>query len=156
MNDMVNHPPHYTQGKFETIEVLEDKLPNDPLLFIATQYILRSAHKGAELQDLEKAQWYLQRRISKLKVRQELDACSASNDKPVGSLSFIVKHEDFYNKKFGKPYEAIDKYNETYAAEYQDAEQNDCSLTWRMNTYAEFNSIERKMYKSFERYAKRG
>ena len=24
MSDMVNHPPHYTQGRFEAIDVIED------------------------------------------------------------------------------------------------------------------------------------
>jgi len=65
--DMVNHPPHYTRNKWEVIDVLEEFFPNDPLLFNVGKYIMRHEHKGQSLQDLEKAMWYLQRRINKLK-----------------------------------------------------------------------------------------
>jgi hypothetical protein len=65
--DMVNHPPHYTQHKWEVIEVLEEYFPYDPLLFNVGKYILRSPYKGNELQDLSKALWYLSRKIDKLK-----------------------------------------------------------------------------------------
>jgi hypothetical protein len=64
----VAHPPHYTFGRFEVIDVLEDWFPTDPLLFNVGKYIARASRKGHELQDLEKAQWYLQRRIDKMKV----------------------------------------------------------------------------------------
>jgi hypothetical protein len=63
MNDPVNHPAHYTFGKYEVIDVLEDWFPTDPLLWQVGKYIARAAHKGNALQDLEKAAWYLQRRI---------------------------------------------------------------------------------------------
>lgn len=65
--DMVNHPPHYTNKKWEVIDVLEEFFPSDPLLFNVGKYIMRHEHKGQSLQDLEKAAWYLQRRINKLK-----------------------------------------------------------------------------------------
>jgi len=65
MNDPVNHPAHYTFGKFEVIDVLEDFFPTDPLLWQVGKYIARAGRKGAALQDLEKAAWYLQRRIEK-------------------------------------------------------------------------------------------
>jgi uncharacterized coiled-coil protein SlyX len=65
--DMVNHPPHYTNKKWEVIDVLEEFFPNDPLLFNVGKYIMRHEHKGQSLQDLEKAAWYLQRKINKLK-----------------------------------------------------------------------------------------
>jgi hypothetical protein len=66
-NDMVNNPPHYTKNKWEVIDVLEEFFPTDPLLFNVGKYIMRHEHKGQSLQDLEKALWYLQRRIKKLK-----------------------------------------------------------------------------------------
>lgn len=66
MNDEVNNPAHYTFGKYEVIDVLEDWFPRDPLLWNVGKYIARSPHKGKELQDLKKAQVYLQRKIDQL------------------------------------------------------------------------------------------
>lgn len=63
--DTVNHPKHYTFGKYEVIDVLEDwKL--DFCLGNTIKYIARAKHKGHELEDLKKAQWYLNRKISQL------------------------------------------------------------------------------------------
>ena len=62
-SDLVNHPSHYTFGRFEVIDVLEDWFPDDPLLWQVVKYLARAKHKGNLLQDLEKAQFYLQRRI---------------------------------------------------------------------------------------------
>ena len=69
--DMVNHPPHYTTGKFEVIDFIEDKelgfhLGN------AVKYIVRAGKKdvNAEIQDLEKASWYLERQIVNLKMKR--------------------------------------------------------------------------------------
>lgn len=58
----VNHPHHYTFGKFEVIDVIEDwnlgyHLGN------AVKYIARSGRKDDEIADLEKATWYLNRYI---------------------------------------------------------------------------------------------
>lgn len=63
--DMVNHPPHYTTGNIEVIDFIDDK----QLGFYEGQvikYVSRAKHKGNELQDLKKAQWYLNRLISNL------------------------------------------------------------------------------------------
>lgn len=63
--DMVNHPPHYTQGKYEVIDVIDDwKL--DFYLGNAVKYIARAHLKGNQLEDLKKAQWYLNRKIQRL------------------------------------------------------------------------------------------
>lgn len=60
--DMVNHPPHYTQGKIEVIDFIEDQqLPYH--LGNVIKYIARAGHKGDKLEDLKKAQWYLARYI---------------------------------------------------------------------------------------------
>lgn len=68
--DMVNHPAHYTQNKWEVIDVLEEFFADDPLMWQVGKYILRYKHKSAPLQDLEKAAWYLNRKIKKLKEMQ--------------------------------------------------------------------------------------
>lgn len=68
MNDPVNHPSHYTDGKIEVIDFIEDKnlgfhLGN------AVKYISRAGKKdpAKTIEDLEKAVWYLERYIYKLK-----------------------------------------------------------------------------------------
>lgn len=62
--DHVNHPPHYTFGKYEVLDVLMDWFPAEPLLWQVCKYIARASHKGAMLQDLKKARFYLERRIA--------------------------------------------------------------------------------------------
>lgn len=62
----VNHPKHYNTGSIEVITVIEDWR----LGFHegnAVKYIARAPHKGTQLQDLEKARWYLDRAIAQLK-----------------------------------------------------------------------------------------
>lgn len=70
-NDPVNQPSHYTQGKYEVIDVLEDWFPNEPLLWQVGKYTARAKHKGNELQDLKKAQFYLNRKIKNLENKNE-------------------------------------------------------------------------------------
>ena len=65
-DDMVNSPPHYTTGGIETIDFIEAKELNYHLGNVV-KYITRSDHKGSTLEDLEKAQWYLNRAINNLK-----------------------------------------------------------------------------------------
>jgi hypothetical protein len=64
--DLVNHPPHYTKGKIEVIDFIDDQ-NLDYHLSSVIKYVCRSPHKGNETQDLEKALWYLNRKIRKLK-----------------------------------------------------------------------------------------
>lgn len=68
MNDPVNHPDHYTKGECEVIDVIESW----KLGFHAgnvVKYIARYRHKGSPIEDLEKARWYLDRLIAKLKEK---------------------------------------------------------------------------------------
>lgn len=63
VSDAVNHPQHYTQFKVEVIDITEN------LSFCAgnvVKYVCRAKFKGNELQDLKKAQWYLNREIERL------------------------------------------------------------------------------------------
>lgn len=64
--DMVNHPPHYTFGKYEVLDILMDWFPNEPLLWQVVKYIARADHKGNKLEDLEKAAFYLDKAIDRL------------------------------------------------------------------------------------------
>ncbi len=67
-NDVVNHPSHYTDGKIEVIEFIEDKKLGF-CLGNAVKYISRAGKKNPEkeIEDLEKAIWYINRRIKELK-----------------------------------------------------------------------------------------
>ena len=61
-NDPVNHPAHYTDGGIETIDFIEAKqLPYH--LGNVVKYVSRAGKKLDALEDLKKAQWYLNRYI---------------------------------------------------------------------------------------------
>lgn len=70
--DMVNNPTHYTSGRVEAIEVIEDAILNAPtnmdgfLQGQVLKYMLRLWHKIDAKEDAEKARWYLNRLIDSL------------------------------------------------------------------------------------------
>jgi hypothetical protein len=70
MSDAVKHPQHYGGGKnvYEAIKVIE-AWDLGFCLGNTVKYISRAGKKGEDtkLQDLEKASWYLNREIQKLK-----------------------------------------------------------------------------------------
>ncbi len=61
--DIVNHPRHYTSGKYGVIKVIEDEMTSS--LFIGfligniMKYIIRAPLKGNALQDYKIAKWYI-------------------------------------------------------------------------------------------------
>lgn len=64
MSEKINHPPHYggKENPFEPIKIIEA----ENLSFHrgnVLKYLLRAGKKDKELQDLRKAQWYLNREI---------------------------------------------------------------------------------------------
>lgn len=63
--DNVNHPAHYNTGKIEVIDYIEDQNLGFHLGNVV-KYISRAGKKGDTLEDLKKAQWYLNRYIKKL------------------------------------------------------------------------------------------
>ena len=70
MSDMVNHPPHYTVGGIETIDYMEAKSSPEEfrghLRLTALKYLSRTGYKDDAIQDLKKAQWYLNKLIETL------------------------------------------------------------------------------------------
>lgn len=66
-NDMVQHPPHYTQSGVECIEAIEAALGKDQfkgyLRGNILKYIWRYPYKNGS-EDLEKAHWYLHNLIA--------------------------------------------------------------------------------------------
>ena len=75
-NDMVNSPSHYTRGKQEAIDIIEEAIQDAPdvkagmLQAQALKYLLRLWLKGNAPQDSQKAQWYLARLIKHLKENE--------------------------------------------------------------------------------------
>ena len=65
-HDSVNHPKHYIAGGIETIDFIEAKKLGYNLGNVV-KYITRAGHKGNQLEDLRKAQWYLTREINSMK-----------------------------------------------------------------------------------------
>ena len=63
--EMIDHPSHYNQGKYEAIDVIEDWKLNFNL-GNTVKYISRAGHKDDIIQDLKKASWYLNREIERL------------------------------------------------------------------------------------------
>jgi hypothetical protein len=70
--EMVNHPNHYggKDNVYEVVKVCEAwGLDKDAYIFNVVKYVARAGKKDSdkELQDLEKAKWYLERRIERVK-----------------------------------------------------------------------------------------
>lgn len=70
-HDEVNNPSHYTSGAIQVIDFIEDQKLGYHL-GNTVKYVCRAGKKdpSKEIQDLEKAQWYLARQIKNLKDQQ--------------------------------------------------------------------------------------
>ena len=70
--DRVNSPSHYTAGKQEVIDVIEDTIKTATdvtkgmLQAQVLKYIMRLWLKDNPLEDAKKARWYLERLIGKM------------------------------------------------------------------------------------------
>ena len=69
MTDNVNSPAHYKIGGIETIDFIEAKQLGYNLGNVI-KYVSRAYHKGNPVEDLQKAQWYLERQINLLLPKQ--------------------------------------------------------------------------------------
>ena len=73
MKESVNHPQHYggKENPYEAIKVIE-AWGLEFCLGNVVKYLSRAGKKdpAKELEDLEKALWYLQRKIETLKAKQ--------------------------------------------------------------------------------------
>jgi|TARA_R100000908_G_scaffold59190_1_gene35571 hypothetical protein len=79
MADDVNFPQHYRQSNTETIELIRESMTTEEfhgyLKGACMKYMARYKYKGQPVQDLEKAQWYLNRLIVEvLNVETEREA----------------------------------------------------------------------------------
>tara|TARA_R110002051_G_scaffold296187_1_gene362201 strand:+ start:47 stop:307 length:261 start_codon:yes stop_codon:yes gene_type:complete len=73
-NDDVNHPKHYTSGKLEALEIIEDATNglNGLEAFSmgsALKYLIRFDKKNDPIQDLRKSVFYINRIIA-LRLKQ--------------------------------------------------------------------------------------
>ena len=81
MADVINHPQHYTLGKIEVIDFIEDKGLNFNLGNVV-KYVARAGHKKSSgksvdakaLEDLKKARWYIEREIATREKGMKKDA----------------------------------------------------------------------------------
>ena len=74
IDNPVSHPSHYTDGKIEVIDYIEDKGLNYHR-GNAVKYISRAGKKdpAKEIEDLQKAAWYINREITRLREAQHGD-----------------------------------------------------------------------------------
>lgn len=83
MSDNINHPKHYTTGKYEVIDIMEDKLTKDGfegyLVGNVIKYITRYRHKNG-VEDLKKAQWYLNKLVDVLEPPKNCNNCGNKGD----------------------------------------------------------------------------
>ena len=87
MSDTVNHPKHYTFGSIEVIDFIEDKELNFNLGNVV-KYVARAGRKkvagksieNKALEDLKKAQWYIQREIETREARLSFTKKEDSSD----------------------------------------------------------------------------
>jgi hypothetical protein len=64
ISDPVNHPAHYQPAPGVEVIDLTETLPFNRGNVI--KYVARAHAKGSELEDLQKALWYLQREIRRI------------------------------------------------------------------------------------------
>ena len=76
LGDSVESPSHYNNGKVECIDYLKDNMPFDSYLGYlegnTKKYLHRWRYKKKPIEDLKKAQWYLNRLIQELLDDNEL------------------------------------------------------------------------------------
>lgn len=66
---IVDHPRHYSAGKYEVIDVIDD-WNLDFYEGNVIKYIARSKREGKRVQDLEEALWYLNRYVEILRAKE--------------------------------------------------------------------------------------
>lgn len=101
----INHPKHYNAGSFETIDVIDDVAKHagytsEEMFYIGNvlKYVMRAPNKN-EVEDLEKAYWYLGRLIANKQPVTETEQITFSrhqqdahlNRRDVSNLSDVAE-----------------------------------------------------------------
>lgn len=130
MTDNINHPPHYTYGQIQPADVMDDwELGRYEALVI--KYIARAKHKGSELEDLKKAQWYLNRRIEKLQEGYKptikvAEGFQYTGEQPLVSPS--APKETFSKQKWGA--EEWDEFADRWVQSYKEKRKRERAEYW--------------------------
>lgn len=69
-DDPVNNPEHYQSGGLEALDVIEAFFSDNYLRGNVFKYLARAGKKENELQDLQKAEFYLKREILKVSLAE--------------------------------------------------------------------------------------
>ena len=78
MTDSVNSPAHYTSGRTEVIDIIEDAISRSPDAVMGNcqgqvlRYILRMWDKDDPILNASKAKWYLNRLLDHLNALPQL------------------------------------------------------------------------------------
>lgn len=70
--DLINYPSHYTKGGVDTYAFIKAK-GLDYAEGNIVKYVVRSRHKGKQLEDLQKAKWYLEQIIKEAEKEAEVE-----------------------------------------------------------------------------------
>jgi len=99
MNDLVNHPKHYTQHKsgVECIEITEHLMCNRAN---AIKYAWRANDKGCTREDLQKCEWYINREIKRLQRGNNVPDYSYDLDVVYTRLYDYYKDYEFDKRLF--------------------------------------------------------
>lgn len=73
-DNVITHPPHYTAGKYEVIDIIEDATKDASGIEAFCQanilkYIMRYQHKNGT-EDVKKVIWYAQKLVDVLEARE--------------------------------------------------------------------------------------
>ena len=108
-NDPVNHPAHYTDGKYETIDFIERYNFHDSFcLGNAIKYISRAGKKDPDKkkEDLKKAIWYLERFVceSQTHDQSDIDVFDYVKDKQLSEaiIRLTMLKDDLFYKNIKK------------------------------------------------------
>jgi len=75
LQDLVNHPPHYTNGDIECIDAMKASMSHIEfcgyLKGNVIKYLWRYRDKGKSIQDIDKALWYLNRLKEELTCQEK-------------------------------------------------------------------------------------
>ena len=75
--DIVNEPYHYNTGNIECIDAIEESMSSVAfkgyLKGNCMKYLWRYDYKGKQVEDLQKAQWYLARLLNQVVFENEED-----------------------------------------------------------------------------------
>lgn len=97
MADDINSPRHYTQGGYESIDMIEDQGHGEGFCYgNALKYIHRARFKGEEIKDLQKAIWYLNRRITQVEKGKKAGNFVPSPGSRVAGQVKLPVYDEYY------------------------------------------------------------